>query len=39
VMIALTAAGEAQMQKYVDRFSKRFVTLRSDERRKMESPP
>lgn len=38
VMVTLTDAGEAQMQEFIERFSKRFVTLRSDERRKTGSP-
>jgi len=34
VMVTLTAAGEARMQEFLHRFSKRFLTLRGDESRK-----
>jgi ActR/RegA family two-component response regulator len=38
MMVTLTDAGAVQMQEFLDRFSKRFLTLRSDERRKTGAP-
>jgi DNA-binding MarR family transcriptional regulator len=38
MMVTLTDAGAVQMQEFLDRFSKRFLTLGSDERRKTGAP-